>query len=366
MEAGKTDPAVHPAWQAAQWAVLGVGVFIVVMLAFVPALGLHLLWNVLIPVAPLLLALAPGIWRNVCPMATVSMLPRKLGYSEQTRVSHLTQGRLLLGAVALLVVIVPLRKVVLDQIGLATAITLATVALMSAVLGLVFNSKAAWCSGLCPVYPVEMLYGSRPLLRTPNTQCGLCTHCVAPCRDSHPEITPMTANRTPPGRIAGLLLTGGFPGFVLGWFLVPSLPFTKAVANLHVAYGYPLLGMGISLLAYWLLRDWLRADRQRLATLFAAAAIAIYYWFKLPDILGLGARGSSTIPPLHGVLPAWLVWVLRVAEIGFFGWFFLLREPRPMGWQVRPPFAPSEDRAPAAAVPASTPAPALSGAPPAP
>src|SRR3712207_5767259 len=43
-----------------------------------PEDGLDLLWNVVVPVLPLVWLLAPGLWRNVCPMAAMNQVPRVL------------------------------------------------------------------------------------------------------------------------------------------------------------------------------------------------------------------------------------------------------------------------------------------------
>lgn len=167
------------AWQAVQGAVFLVGVAIVAALLFAPKLGLFLLWDVLIPVAPLLLVVAPGLWRNVCPLGTFSLLPAHASVSKKRPISREWQSRLLAIAVLLLLVIVPLRHPLLDRYGVLTGIVLVAVAALALGLGFVFDLKSAWCSGLCPVYPVEMLYGSRPLVAVPNVQCRTCSNCVA-------------------------------------------------------------------------------------------------------------------------------------------------------------------------------------------
>src|SRR5690242_18741372 len=74
-------------WWWVQWAVWGVGMFIWVALIAWPRLGLHLLWNVLIPVAPALLVLAPGVWRNVCPLGSMAMAPSRMGWSRQKQMA---------------------------------------------------------------------------------------------------------------------------------------------------------------------------------------------------------------------------------------------------------------------------------------
>ena len=137
------------AWTAAQLLVFLIGAGIVLALLVRPALGLYLLWDVLIPVAPLLLVMAPGVWRNVCPLGTFSILPARMRLSRRRVVSRRWQSRLFAGAVGLLLLIVPLRHVVLDLYGVATGIVLLAAAALALGLGVVFDWKSAWCSGLC-------------------------------------------------------------------------------------------------------------------------------------------------------------------------------------------------------------------------
>ena len=152
------------AWRSVQVVVWLVGVGIFVALLVAPALGLHAFWNVLIPVAPALLVVAPGLWRNICPLAATALFWRHVGLSQRRRINAHWQARLgLMGVVALLL-IVPLRHVVLDLNGPATALALALLAACSVVMGLLFEWKSGWCSGACPVHPVEKLYGYRALV----------------------------------------------------------------------------------------------------------------------------------------------------------------------------------------------------------
>jgi hypothetical protein len=309
--------SVRLAWRAVQGLVFAVGVLIVAMLLFQPALGLYLLWDVLIPVAPLLLVGAPGVWRNVCPLGTFSLLPAHAGWSRGRNLSRAWQERLLIGAILLLLVIVPLRHVLLDVYGVVTGVVLLVVATAALGLGFFFDWKSAWCSGLCPVYPVEMLYGSRPLVTVPNTHCKVCTNCVTPCRDSGRGLVPGDAARHS-ARHALYMFGGGFPGFVLGWFLVAPDVSAPVASQLAVAYLLPLAGFAASALVFAGLYLLLARRRRMLALVFAAAAVSIYYWFKLPVMLGLGGDGTHALLNLHGVLPAWTIWPLRLGAVALF------------------------------------------------
>jgi len=322
-------------WRALQGAFFGVGVVILGALFVKPELGLHLLWNVLIPVAPALLVLAPGLWRNVCPMGTASLLPYHARLSARRSIGRRTQGILFAGAVLLLLLIVPLRHVMLDTHGLITGAVLLTVALLAGGLGFVFDARSAWCSGLCPVYPVEMLYGTKPVVTVRNAHCRTCSSCVTPCRDSTQGAIPQHAARSGLGRWAAIALVGGFPGFIIGWYQVPTWQLEEGIRHLPEAYAWPWGGMLVSLLLFAVLMNAYPRGGRELTVLFAAAAVASYYWFKLPVMVGLGDPASAIVD-LGAVLPGWSIWALRGGEIALFASLMLFRR-KPREWELQPP-----------------------------
>jgi hypothetical protein len=224
--------------------------------------------------------------------------------------------------------------VVLDTHGQTTGALLLAVALVAAGLGFAFEARSAWCSGLCPVYPVEMLYGTRPLVTVRNAHCRTCGACVAPCRDSTPGAIPQDAAGSAFGRWSALVLVGGFPGFIIGWYQVPTWQRTEGLRSLAEAYAWPWGGTLASLLLYAVLGRAFPGAGRRLTSFFAAAAVASYYWFKLPVMLGLGAPGSALVD-LGAVLPGWSIWLMRAGEMAFFASLLLLRQPRM--WEIQPP-----------------------------
>ena len=55
---------------------------IVITLAFAaPDIGTVLFWQIIVPLLPLLFVLAPGVWRNVCPLGFANQIPRTVGIS---------------------------------------------------------------------------------------------------------------------------------------------------------------------------------------------------------------------------------------------------------------------------------------------
>ena len=326
-------------WRLVQTLVWAAGMFIWAALIVKPQLGLHLLWNVLIPIAPALLVLAPGIWRNVCPLGSMSLAPHHFGFSQNKKVSPLWRGRLYVAAFILLIVVVPFRKVALDTNGPLLAAILAAVGLLAIGLGFIFNWKSAWCSSLCPVYPVELLYGSKPLLTVPNTHCPRCSCCTAPCSESTAGLTPSTAINTDLGRYLGIVLTGCFPGFVWGWYNVPTYSGMEGLSHLHVAYGVPYAAAGVTLVLYFAVRKMWPQHENLIASVFAAAAIITYYWFRLPPIFGIGNPEAAMIADVSRSLPAWSATALRVFELVAFGWLMVLRTGKRRAWELPPPIA---------------------------
>lgn len=335
------SPRYRLAWRIAQAAVLLVGLGIVAALFVRPTVGLDALWNVLVPVAPALLVLAPGVWRNICPLGSTALLSRHMGLSKRRRLSVVAQGWFALAGVALLLLIVPLRHVVLNTNGVATGLVLLGVGAASIVVGLNFEWKSGWCSGLCPVHPVEKLYGIRPLLAVPNAHCTECFRCTSVCPDSTPRMDPLVSPNTVPHIIAGTVLVGGFPGFVWGWFQVSDAA-GATTWGIAQAYLYPIAGLLATLAVYLMLRTSVgNGGQERLIRLFAAAAVACYYFFRLPMLVGFGAyAGEGMLVDLSALLPHWVSVVLRIAPVLFFGWLLLLRETPRRSWAARPSYAP--------------------------
>ena len=319
--------------------VLGLGIFVALILA--PELGIKAFWNVLIPLAPLLFVLVVGLWRNVCPLAGIALLPHRLGFSQRKRIPLKWQDRLNLANVCLLFLIVPARHLSLNVDGLATALLLALLACIAFVGGIFFDAKSLWCSGLCPIHPVEKLYGQKVLFSPPNAHCGACHNCVIPCPDSTPiaelNCSPKTRKLQ---QLAATLLTGCLPGFIWGWFQVPDCRNSTGWMECVWAYALPWGSMGLTLLLFLGLRRVLpRSSWGTLVNVFAAAAISCYYWFRIPALVGYGMYPQDGLLfDLRHSLPYWIVLVAQLSALAFFSWWLVLRNPAPAVWALRPPF----------------------------
>jgi len=325
-------------WRIVQALFWIVGVLILFFLIFYPTIGIHLFWNILIPIAPALLVIGAGVWRNICPMASTSLLPRHLGISKRKKITTLLSGKFNLIAVIALFLIVPLRHAIFDSNGLATAILILSLGLIAVVLGLRYEWKSAWCSGLCPVHPVEKLYGINNKLTLPNAHCKTCHRCVTPCPDSTQEIGPFASKKTMYHRISGFLMVAAFPGFIWGWFQVPDYHGISNIDQLFIIYLLPVIGLLISLVLYLVLKRFI--SKKTLTPIFAAAAVSCYYWFRVPALFGFGMYpGDGMLIDLTGIVPEWTATLTVILTTLFFFWWLVIRKRNKISWVVRPIYA---------------------------
>lgn len=322
------------------------------LLVVAPRTGLHAMWDVILPIAPALMAVAPGLWRNLCPLGITAQLPRNLGISAARRLTERGQVAMQTTGVALLFVILPLRHVSLNADAGATLATLLVAGGAALAGGLLFSGKSGWCTGPCPVHAVEKLYGQRPPASIWNAHCRECVRCTAICPDSTKAMEPLIGKGHPARVVAGWLLIGGFPGFIWGWFHVADYSALSGEAagrwaHLADAYATPLMAMAVSLGIYVVFMKLLPRDaRPIIGRVFAATAITVYYWYRLPMLLGLGIfPDEGVLLDLRTTMFATVVLPVQLAVAIFWGWWFIAPNSQPRVWEVRPTFAPEIKKA---------------------
>ena len=325
-------------WAVLQVLVWLIGVAILYCLFFYPSLGVDLFWNILIPVAPFLFVIALGVWRNICPLATTNLLPRRLGLSQRKKMGAMQSGLFNLIAVFALYIIVPLRHLIFNVDGVATGIMLIVLAFIGVVLGFIYEWKSAWCSGLCPIQPVEKMYGENVISAFPNAQCDQCQNCVMPCPDSTPHFYPGIAKPTIFHKWSGVLITGGLPGFIWGWFHVPDLRHSSLSISIVDFYALPMSGMLISLVLFLILNKLIPYSHQKkLVGVFAASSVSCYYWFRIPSLIGFGFfPADGRLIDLSNSIPAWLVTAITITSTIFFFYWLVYRPRRQKSWLIRP------------------------------
>ena len=328
-------------WRVAQLVLMLIGGALVGLLLFKPALGVNLFWNLLIPIAPAILVIIPGVWRNICPLSSTALIPRKLNFSKAKKISLDDQGKLYLLGVIALIIIVPLRHLLLNINGPATAAMLLIAALIALIMGTFVEWRSGWCATACPIHSVERLYGSTPLFTTDNAHCASCEKCVSVCPDATKQMTASLTRNIPTERLAGILMTGGFLGFIWGWNQVPDYRHALDVNSIISAYAWPLLGGLASLTVYLAIKKHLNTKRCLLLNrFFAAAAVACYYWYRIPSLFGVGLYpNDGVLIDLSTSLPTWFALASQLLSASFFIWFMLIRPGQKQSWSIRPNYA---------------------------
>lgn len=297
------------------------------------------MWNGLIPLAPAMVVLMPGLWRNICPMATLSLLPQRLGFSMRRILSRRSAAVLSLIGLAGLFIIVPLRHVALDTDAQLTALMIGIAALVAIAMGMVFELRSGWCNSLCPIHPVEKLYGQAPALSLPNARCDECRKCSQVCPDTRRAMNPTVTGSSFIEKSAGHLIVGALVGFIWGWFCVPDFHGPVGAAEIVTAFAWPYCGGLVTLAFYAAAYQWIYrtdAERRLLVRLFATAAVGMYYWYRIPALVGFGPTpGTGMLVDMSGNLPALPIFS-RIITTTFFVWFMLLRKDGGKSW-MNPP-----------------------------
>ena len=305
------EPRTVALWAAGRWSALLAVPLLLVWLVLDSASGLKFLWYIAIPMLPATFFVSTKLWRGICPLATLNELGNRLG---KPRPLDPRVGVWLSGAgLVLFHLMVPARRFVFNENGLVLAITVVAVGGLAVALGALFQVRSAFCNALCPVLPVELLYGQAPFVRIDRARCPSCSGCTPHgCLDlAEAKAIPQLLGTT--RRTAGWLATpygaffAGMPGFIIGYNQLKD----GSLGTAWTVYGTTLGWSVASYLAIGLLVFGLRLGSARALALVAAAAGGIYYWYA----------GPATATQL-GAAP-WLAVGIRVAGIGLVGWWLV-------------------------------------------
>ena len=303
-------------WTAARWIVLLITVALIVAFFVYPDWSLGILWYVLIPVLPAVFLVNVELWRNVCPLATLNMLA---GLTSASRIPPKGWFKFtaVLGMV-LLAVMVPARRFLFNVDATALGITVVAVCVLAILGGLAFGMKAGFCNAVCPVLPVERLYGQRPLMNTPNARCIPCTVCTKGCLDLVPERSALmnVGNGSSGPRwitTAYGTFALAFPGFVVAYYLLQDGGLADAL-SVYATVAVWSLGSWIVLAALFTL---LKIQPAKALLACAGLAVGLYYWYAPP---GIATQFD---------LPGSFTWAMRVVMLALVGmWLFRgLSEP---------------------------------------
>ena len=291
------------AWHGLRAAAVAAALGLAAVLVLQPELGLDLVWGLVIPLAPIVFLVAPGVWRNVCPLAALNQLPRAAGFTRGlVQTPRLREYAYLIGMAALLV-LVAARKPLFNQSGVATAILILGLMALAFLGGVVFKGKSGWCSSICPLLPVQRLYGQTPFLTVANTHCQPCVGCTKNCYDFNPKVAYLADQYDNDRHYVAYrrFFAAIFPGFVLAYFLVPDPP-AISLAEMSLQF---LLYMGASLAAFTALDTFVKASLVKLPALAGIAALNLFYWYGAPAMTEAAARISGE------AVSDWSAWIVR-------------------------------------------------------
>jgi NADPH-dependent 2,4-dienoyl-CoA reductase/sulfur reductase-like enzyme/ferredoxin len=278
---------------------------LVAVLIFIPQVGLFVFWRLLIPALPLLFLLAPGLWRNICPLAASNQTPRVFSFTRGlTPPAWLKEYGYVIGFGSFFLLAAS-RKWLFNYDGLATALLVLAALAAAFVGGLLFKGKSGWCSSMCPLLPVQRLYNQTPFVTVANSHCTPCVGCTKNCYDFNPGVAYLADLYDDDRYYSGYrkFFAAAMPGFILAYFTLPD----PAIGDVPRMYLWFALYMLVSVGAFFVLDAFVKVTTNHLTALCGAAALNLFYWFGLPTWL-------NAVGGLFGLTPpAWIAWLGQVA-----------------------------------------------------
>ena len=292
----------QPVWRAVRITSVTVALIVAVTLIVEPDTGLKIFWQIIIPALPLLFFVAPGLWRNSCPLAASNQTPRTLEFTRGLTAPDWFREYSYVFAITAFMVIVASRKVLFNDSGVATAALLLAALGAAFVGGYILKGKSGWCGSICPLLPIQRIYGQTPFVTVPNSHCRPCVGCTKNCYDFNPKVAYLADLNDDDRYFAGYrkFFAGAFPGVVLGYFTVADPP-DISVAEMYLQFGLFVLG---SVGSFALLDTFVKVSAQKLTALYGAAALNLFYWYGAPIFIE-AVSGQEA--------PDWLVWPARAA-----------------------------------------------------
>lgn len=276
---------------------------VVVALFVRPAAGLFVFFRVIVPLWPALFFIAPGVWRNICPLSASNQLPRVAGFSRAATAPGWWTRNSFLIAAALFFGIAGARLIGLDRNGPAMGVVLAVIIASAFAGGFLLKGKSGWCSSICPLLPLQRTYGQTPYVTSPNSHCESCLGCAKNCYDFKPRAAWQADMADPEPRWSAprVLFTAALPGFIIGFFTVHAQQGGTATEKYGVLALFVLVSVGLC----YVLQAVTPLGQAMVTAVFAAVAINAYYWFSGPII-------ADSVRQITGVDAPWLRWPITV------------------------------------------------------
>jgi len=279
---------------------LCVGLFIA------PSGALFAFFKVVVPLLPITFFVAPGLWRNICPLAAANQAPRVLGFSRALTAPDWLRRYGAIIAITLFFGITAARIAFFNSNGAGLGVLLLLTIVNAFVAGVSFKGKSGWCSSLCPLLPLQRVYGQTPLANVPNSHCQPCVGCTKNCYDFRPSVAYQADLHDPDPEWTRprKFFVAALPGYVLGFFLLVAHP-GLALPEVYLRLAAFFLG---SVGLFYLLQALVRVRTGVLVTLFGAVAINLFYWYASLTVV-------SSVATITGAELPWLRYVIRAGVL---------------------------------------------------
>jgi len=272
-----------------------------------PAGGLFWFFKVIVPLLPITFFVAPGLWRNICPLAASNQAPRVLGFTRGFTPPQWLRSYGYIVAIVLFFGITSARLAVFNAGARATGILLSLTIINAFAAGLYFKGKSGWCSSICPLLPLQRVYGQTPFVTVPNSHCQPCVACTKNCYDFKPRVAYQADLHDPDPRWSSprKLFAAALPGFVLGFFtLVNSTDLTRLQIYERLAlYFFGSIG------SFFVVDALLPLSVAMITALYASVAISIFYWYASITL-------ADSWKTVTGIAIPWVRWPIRLLVWG--------------------------------------------------
>ncbi len=300
-------PRPHSLWTPVRALSVAGMVALAVLALARPATGGTVVFDLVVPMLPLVFVFAPSVWRNVCPMAAVN---RGAGLISPGRTlpPWLRQHGYLVGLTTFFV-LAAVRPVVFEDGGVGLGVLLCALLAIPLMTGLLFESKSGFCGSICPLRPAQGLYGPAPSVQI-DSRCKPCTGCTVNCPDTDPRGAARKDLAQPADRGTRMVFAGALPGFTFAFF--SAAPAVRADLTTFAPRLLVAMLAGVGLL--FALDAITKIGPARLVVLAASAALGTFYWFAIPRMAGALDTVAGWDLPLRVTWEARLVIGLAVAR----------------------------------------------------
>jgi len=282
-------------WIAIRCFTMSLMLVYIVTAIFWPEWVLRVTWEMLVVLVPIMFFIAPGFWRNICPLAAANQLPRLLNFTRGWVLPEVARDNAYLVALGLFLVALPLRKAFMEDSGVIVAGFLIVIVVLAFAGGVLFKGKSGWCSQFCPLLPLQRIYGQTPFIMVRNSHCEPCVGCAKNCFDFNPNVAYLADLNDSDERWGSQrkLFVGILPGFIFGFFHGYGYLTPEALGV--AVYGLMFLPAMVSLGIFFILDTVLRVSTHKITAVFAIVALNLYYWYELPRLLAQIGDGLDQI-----------------------------------------------------------------------